>query len=247
MDIKKDLWYSDLAMDLSNTNLPVYIIGDIHGQFDRLKNLIFQNNIKDCIIICVGDFGVGFKKHISNIADCQDLNDFFGKRGVVFMSVRGNHENPAYFNDPDTRIDLSNFKLLPDYHTEIINGEKFLFVGGAISVDRIMRLPNISYWEDEAFVLDENLAVKCDVLISHSAPSWIGPCNKQGISGWTKNDLTLWDDCLKERIDHNRLIELCRPSKSYHGHFHESRWADEAGCYSTILNIEEIKEHRSTI
>lgn len=248
MDINENFCYSDLAMKLSNTNQPVLIIGDIHGQFSRLKNLIFQKNIKDCTVICVGDFGIGFKrKHSSNVADCQDLNDFFRKQNIVFMSIRGNHDNPVYFNDPDKRIDLPCCRLLPDYHTEIINGEKFLFVGGAISIDRILRFPDISYWENETFVLDESKAVKCDVLITHSAPTWIGPIDKESLSGWIKQDPTLWEECMEERKNHNRLIELCKPSKSYHGHFHESRWADEAGCFSTILNIEEIKEHRSTI
>jgi hypothetical protein len=43
------------------------------------------------------------------------------------------------------------------------------------------------------------------------------------------------------------LLRLCQPSKSYHGHFHASHWVDFAECYATILDIEEIKEHRPSI
>jgi len=233
-------------MNNSRENNPIYIIGDIHGAFGRLKNLVWHKNLRDCTIICVGDLGVGFcTKYENNVRECDILNQFFAKLNIVFMSIRGNHDDPIFFNHPEKRIDLDNFKLLPDYHTETLNGEQFLFVGGAISIDRIMRIPNISYWNDEAFVLDENKVSKCDVLITHSAPTWIGPYDKSGIGSWIQNDHTLWDDCVKERKDHSRLIELCKPKKSYHGHFHCSSWVDEAGCFSTILDIEEIKEHRS--
>ena len=82
------------------------------------------------------------------------------------------------------------------------------------------------------------------MLITHSAPHWIGPFDKQSISSWCDRDPGLWDLCHKERIEIAELIKLCRPSKSYHGHFHASHWVDFDDCYATILNIEEIKEHR---
>lgn len=226
---------------------PIYIIGDIHGAFDRLKNLVSQKDIKDSILICVGDFGIGFKrKYQENVDDCKKLNDFFCARNVTFMTIRGNHDNPMFFNSVRA-VCLSHVKLLPDYYSETLNGEKFLFVGGAISVDRAYRHSNISYWADEAFVLDKSRAASCDVLITHSAPSWIGPYDKSGISHWIENDTTLWEQCTQERLAHNELIRLCKPSKSYHGHFHCSSWVDEAECFSTILDIEEIKEHRSSL
>jgi len=232
-------------MKTEETN-PVYIIGDIHGQFARLKNLVFQNNIKDCTLICVGDFGIGFKrKYGANVDDCIVLNTFFAKRNIVFMTIRGNHDDPIFFNDAEKRINLSHVKLLPDYYSETINGEKFLFVGGAVSIDRRLRENNVSYWSNEAFVLDTNRVTACDVLITHSAPSWVGPYDKSAIASWTQKDASLWEECMQERQDHNALISLCKPRKSYHGHFHCNGMAHADGCLATILNIEEIKEHRS--
>jgi hypothetical protein len=108
----------------------------------------------------------------------------------------------------------------------------------------VRRKEGQSYWRDELFVLKPELIEKCDVLITHSAPSWIGPFDKESLSSWCEKDLTLWDLCYKERIEHSELIKLCKPSKSYHGHFHSSHWVDFAECYATILAIEEIKEHR---
>jgi hypothetical protein len=94
------------------------------------------------------------------------------------------------------------------------------------------------------FVLDESKIVECDVLVTHSGPNWIGPFDKEGISGWCKRDEKLWDECLKERSDHNRLYELAKPKKSYLGHFHMYQAVEHNGCYATILDELQIVEHR---
>lgn len=224
---------------------PIILIGDIHGAFNRLKDLIWKQQIENCWLICVGDLGIGFNySPEGEMQACKDLNSYFAKRNIHFLSIRGNHDDPLYFNDPQYRIDLSNFKLLPDYHRETLNGEEFLFVGGAVSIDRKYRVLGRSYWEDELFVLKPELAGKCDVLVTHSAPYWIGPFDKEGLAGWSEKDPTLWDECYKERIEHDELIKLCQPRKHYCGHFHTSSWVDFRDCYSTILNIEETKEHK---
>lgn len=220
----------------------VLMIGDIHGAFNRLKDLIWKKQIENCCLICVGDLGIGFNPSSEGeINKIKELNDFFSKRSIEFLSIAGNHDDPSYFNGS---IDLSHFKLLPDYTRIKINGEEFLFVGGAISIDRLWRVPNLSYWHDEPFVLKPDLAGKCDVLVTHSAPYWNGPFDKQGLAIWCEKDSGLWDECHKERMEHDELIKLCQPQKHYCGHFHSSNWTDFRECLSTILSIEEIKEHR---
>ena len=94
---------------------------------------------------------------------------------------------------------FSNLEFIEDYTVKDLNGEKFLFVGGAISIDRRYRRESIDYWIDEPFVFDENKAQECDVLVTHSAPSWIGPFDKDGISGWCAKDENLWDEGVMER------------------------------------------------
>jgi len=225
-------------------NKPVYIVGDLHGTFGAMKLSILHYNIRDCYLICVGDLGVGFNHPNKELLIWKNLNNFFAEHNITFLSIRGNHDDPKYFTGKD-RIVFSNLELLSDYTVKNINGETFLFVGGAISVDRIARITNRSYWNNENFVLNAERVSQCDVLITHSAPSWNGPNDKTGIASWCNVDKSLWDECVQERKDHSSLISLCAPKKHYCGHFHMSSIAENDGCISTILNINEIKEHCS--
>ena len=223
-------------------NNTIYIIGDHHGNYNSVLHNLDQHGIKDCLLIHVGDGGEGFLSHEDQLKAFNILNAEFERRGIEYMSIRGNHSDPDYF---DGSINLSHFKLLPDYSREIINGEEFLFVGGAISIDRRIRCINKSYWAGEPFTLKPELAGKCDVLITHSAPIWLGDYTKSGIIEWCEKDKTLWDECVRERIDIDELTKLCKPSRLYCGHFHESHFCDMRDCYGRILAIEEITEHRN--
>jgi UDP-2,3-diacylglucosamine pyrophosphatase LpxH len=226
-------------------SIPVYIIGDIHGMTDELIDSIKEYDIKDCMLICVGDLGIGFQSsEYKELRGMGYLNRYFAGRNIHFYSIRGNHDNPFYFKG-DGRIVMSHYELLDDYTTMNINGEKFLFVGGATSIDRTARKEGISYWKDEPFVLDAEKMQRCDILITHSAPSWIGSAGKEGISGWLDKDEPLWDELVKERKDHDILLKMTQPKKHYCGHFHISESVDIDGCNSKILNELEIVEHRN--
>jgi hypothetical protein len=220
---------------------PIYIVGDIHGKWDHLFLKIKASEIRNFTLIGVGDLGIGFKLDKQQSRQFDYINSFFGGKGIDFFGIRGNHDDPAYF---DGSIDRSNFKLLPDYTSMTLNDKEFLFVGGAVSIDRKIRKEGVSYWTDEKFVLDHSKIKRCDVLVTHSAPTWSGPFDKDGISSWCDRDETLWDECLQERKDHDVLIKLCGASRHYCGHFHTSSSVDFDGCISTILDELEVKEIR---
>lgn len=221
--------------------MPIYITTDSHGEWDALFRKLEHLQIEDCVLLHCGDVGIGFKPENKQHKEIDLINNRFKKRGIQFIGCRGNHDSPQYFQG---NLKLSHFELLPDYTYREFNGEKFLFVGGALSIDRIMRLPNVSWWEDEAFVLKPELVEKVDVLITHSSPSWNGPFEKIGIASWCDKDPTLWDECVKERYAHDELINLCKPKKHFCGHFHLSSTVEVNGCRSKILDILEIVEYR---
>ena len=224
--------------------MPVYIIGDIHGKFEKLMFLIKDTGIRDCYLICVGDLGIGFQdNYYKEHRTIARLNDFFSHRDIKFMSIRGNHDDPDYFIGGG-RINLDNFELIEDYTYKTINDQQYLFVGGAVSIDRRIRSLNKNYWEKELFVLKPELIEKSDVLITHSTPLWIGPFDKAGIFSWCEKDSKLWDLCVKEREDVGQLVKLSQPSKVYFGHFHISEIKSHGDCQGRILNELEILEHR---
>lgn len=216
----------------------VYAIGDIHGNNDAIIRL--NKLVKDSTIISVGDYGIGFqqnKKKEERIQ--QNLNDELQVNSNKLLVVRGNHDDPSYFRK-ETSLKLSNIEFLEDYALRDFNGFRILFVGGAISVDRKYRRQGVSYWEDEVFVLNKDKIQECDILITHSAPSWVGPCDKLDISGFCANDFSLWDECVKERKDIDELIKLSKAKKHYCGHFHGSWMTNHENCYSRILDIDEV-------
>jgi predicted phosphodiesterase len=221
----------------------VLVVGDLHGGFTRFKERIIKEDFRDCIIIQVGDYGIGFKRKIGDEIELQSkLNEVLAERNIQLYVIRGNHDNPDYFNG-DWRITcLSNIEFLPDYTVKTINGKKFLFVGGGISIDRKYRVEGVDYWPDERFYLDESKVVECDVLITHSAPSWLGPNRKDGIATWCVNDKTLWEECVMERKLHDKLFDLAKPKKSFHGHFHRTERRVTEECASYILNELEFME-----
>lgn len=221
---------------------PLYILGDTHGGWIKLFSLLEKFDIKDCFLIHVGDVGIGFKPPRMERKQFISLNDNFKARNIQFLAIRGNHDDPSYFLGG---VKFSNFELLEDYTYLNINGENILLVGGAVSIDRRVRVPHISWWEGEEFVLKPELVKKCDVLITHTPPSWNGPFDKDGIANWCDRDPSLWEECKKERLEVSELVKLCGAGKHYCGHFHQFFQVDHGGCLSRILDEYEIVEHKS--
>ena len=220
------------------TNLLI-AMGDTHGNWGACIETLQEYYIRDAVVLHVGDVGIGFLPKETQEDILESLNYELAERNVRMFCVRGNHDDPQYFSG---EYEYSNIVLLPDYSQMLINGKKFLFVGGAISIDRIMRTPNKSWWQDEIFVLDESRAEKCDVLITHTAPNWIGPIDKNGIAWYVERDASLWEECCAERLAMNCLIELTQPDQHFCGHFHCSESAVNGKCISRILNENEIYE-----
>ena len=219
----------------------IIFLGDTHGEWDTVFRVLDGHEIQDVLLIHVGDIGVGFVSPEKQKRQFDILNDRFKKRKINFVGIKGNHDDPKYF---DGSVCMSNFELLPDYTKREINGEKFLFIGGAVSVDRLRRTPEVSWWSGEEIVFKPELIDKCDVLVTHSAPIWNGPNDKAGISGWCDRDPTLWDDCSRERRVMNEIIRLSQPTSHFCGHFHCQSIAVNDGCYSRILDIHELYEYK---
>lgn len=223
---------------------PIYVIADLHGFFNVLKvNIEINDLLKNCIIICAGDIGVGFDKEEVYLHKFEELNKIMENNNVDCFMIRGNHDDPSYFNGS---IFLSNIKLIPDY-TIISNGEhNILCVGGAISIDREYRkkmyenkisylsklFPNKSvdeirndnprfYWENESPILDYDTlqeinsnSIKINYVVTHTSPSFAFKKDKDGIKKWIECDEKLDLDTSYERSVMDSIYNTLNENKN---------------------------------
>jgi len=226
----------------------ICILGDVHGEWNALIRKIEFLDIKNSELICVGDLGIGFRDVETDKKTLMLLNEFFEERNIFFRSIRGNHDDPSFF---DGSVSLSNLKLQRDYSIENISGQRFGFVGGAISVDRQDRIDhdqyrhdgNVTFWKNEKINICPEKILDVDVLITHTAPTWNGPIDKIGLSKFLAKDPSLWDELMQERNDISLLIEKYKAQYHYCGHFHLHSISKNENCISRILDILEIVEH----
>lgn len=173
----------------------IYVTGDTHGNFDWLPKWCEENHTtKDDKLIILGDAGIlyyGSRKkkeiHVKNlISDCP----------ITLWCVRGNHEAR-----PQSRQGMKHIKIgegqrdimfyEPSYPNiyyaqdgavmTLENGKRFLFIGGAYSIDKDYRLAMGWRWfEDEELddhemsdIQNKIVGQSFDCVFTHTCPlSW---------------------------------------------------------------------------
>lgn len=134
--------------DFFNKN--VYVTGDIHGNYALLINKLKTNNINNALIIVAGDIGIGFEKseHYHQVYSAN-MSKYLRQNDIDILCIRGNHDDPQYFNEPNMAINEKHWKCIPDYSViRVFNNSEdlntptitMLGVGGATSIDRTHRL-----------------------------------------------------------------------------------------------------------
>jgi len=231
----------DGNMKTLNKNKPLLFLGDHHGGWSTLFNIIEDKNIENCNIISVGDLGIGFKyKKESEYSQSEKLSKMFKERNINFFGIRGNHDNP-YFFEGKNRIVYENFELIEDYTIADYDGKSIQFIGGAVSIDRTSRKEDVSYWKGEPVNFNKEKCKEVDILVTHTAPSWCFPQQfNELVYGWALEDAYLIGDLSNERAILDEIFKLCKPKLHLYGHFHSS-WTEEINdCKHKLLNINEI-------
>jgi len=241
------------------------VIGDTHGNHKLIAHRIKSLKLENEILLHVGDFGVGFaKSEHEDIEKMAYLNKTLKKFNSHCYVIRGNHDNPTFFQG---NHNYSNLHLIPDYSVIEVNGEKVLMVGGAISVDRQPRKDDMrkwaikgsdyaTYWYDEGFVLDKEkleAMTNIDYVITHSSPKFVFPINDFSnivdshgpfVQRFAWNDYSLKDDLNKERIElaemYDILIKNNSIKKWFYGHFHTSKEELVGETNFVLLNCDEF-------
>jgi len=221
---------------------PIYLLGDHHGFTGEVFAAIAKQSIRNAVILHVGDGeeGISFGPR-----QFEELNSAFAKRNLLFFGMRGNHCDPNLF---DGSIDLPHYKLVPDYTRLSANGESWLLIGGAISIDRLDRVPGIEWWPQENFQLRRDLIEPADVLVTHSGPSWCGPPTSNGFvrlfaERERRHGSDLVSELDAERALHEEAFAIVRPHHWYCGHFHTSEVTRHQDCEIRILDMNELRLH----
>lgn len=129
----------------------VYCMGDIHGEFESVIGWIKRYDLTDSTIIFCGDCGFGFNKPEYYNLIVKKINLECKKRNVYCLMIRGNHDDPLYFNDKK-KFKKNYVRTIEDYtvinFTNTNNEHLFnvLCVGGGISVDRSDRIHRMNHY-----------------------------------------------------------------------------------------------------
>ena len=222
--------------------------GDTHGNWKPLFSSISQYDIRDRAIIIAGDCGFGFNYHDKEVKTVKYLNKSFVARNNQLYLLRGNHDNPHYWNAGN--LSHGNIHFVPDYSILPIEGHNVLFLGGAISIDRLERKLGLSYWINEPFILDlDKLATirDVDVVVSHSCPNFCYPLGQNGIPNyWHQRDIGLLELVIKERNDlakaYDKLSENNKISLWAYGHFHEYKREEIRGTIFILNECNAIND-----
>lgn len=174
-------------------------------------------------IFQLGDMGLWpGPKGIKFLDDCQRLAE---DHKLTIYALPGNHEDHiqwkhAFRPDPEPVRHAetggvyvrSNVVLLPRATTFHWFGKTWAVAGGAVSIDRNMRVPFESWWPDEELEDWEadKLQSKVDILLTHDASN---------MTPWGFQLVPHFGSQLhRQRID--RVLQQTRPEVHFHGHMH---------------------------
>ena len=231
----------------------VDVIGDTHGNNRSIIDWI--KNSSASTLIHVGDIGAGFRSYETELVRLGDLLD---KGGKTVLSIRGNHDDPSYFDDRIYGGSYGGVKLVKDgtilnwYNSNDYSSKTYprtiLLNGGAVSIDRLLRVEGQSYWSDEGFVEVETSGISINHIITHTAPRAVSLMagSNSFLKSFFDRDPFLKKDLLTESqqvqtwIDNIIDKQQEPPSSWFYGHFHQSLTTDYRGIQCRMLNIEEI-------
>ena len=218
----------------------IYITGDTHGDFDYKKLLALkEKNLSYCdyLIIC-GDAGICWSSDT-----LQYFIDLYRDIGCTILFIDGNHENFEMLNQfPLVEYLGAMMHQIDEHIFHILRGEimtidnkTFLCIGGAVSIDKMYRIPYVSWWpEEEITSHDIDNAIcnlekannKVDYVITHcvDTPTVVG-------SFFFRRDVcTDWLNFVDKVVDYKHW---------FFGHYHFDRKVnDKKTClYQDIVEL----------
>ena len=221
----------------------IYLTGDTHGNFDRIKRFCELNNTtKDDVLIILGDAGINYYLNKRDYKLKQELQNL----PITLFCIHGNHEERPE-NIGTYKLDMFFGSLVyvePEFPNIIfavdgmiykINNSKCLVLGGAYSVDKHYRLMKGYQWfeseqipDDRKAEIEDCLSVcgyNVDYVLSHTCPYDTRPVHMflRSIDQSTvDSSMEVWLQKIADRLTFKHW---------YFGHYHDD-W--DNGKYSML-------------
>ena len=226
----------------------VYVTGDTHGDFSRIAHFCARMNTKpDDIMIILGDAGINF------YGGWRDLHkkEFISKLPITLFCIHGNHEQrpasiPTYSEQEwhggtvYVEEQFPSILFAKDGEVYDLNGLQAIAIGGAYSIDWMLRIPGRSWWPDEQPSPEikarvetklQQLDWNVDVVLSHTVPLKYEPIEVflPGIDQRKVDKSTeQWLDWIEDRLHYG---------KWYAGHYHTSKHIDSMQLLFTDFDV----------
>ena len=212
--------------------------GDTHNDIDFAVRASLYARQHAAEVIQLGDFGYLWPGH----DQLKELSDMLVGDGVSLRFCDGNHDDHARLRkligpvrDHGVTIAKNVIHQPRGSVHEDGDGTRFLFLGGAPSIDRALRVEGRSWWPEEEIADEEHeralsAAGPIHVLVTHDAPDF-----PPGFSPKGSPDYRRAQELSMRRVD--MLIRKHRPSLHVHGHWHSNyERLHEAGTRVVGLN-----------
>ena len=180
------------------------VVGDVHGEFNKLNKLINKKLPKT--IIALGDFGYWPKWKSHPIKN----------RDTLIYWLDGNHEDFWSLEQRESdEIWPGVFYMPRGTIVKLSDGRTALFMGGALSIDKHWRTVGVDWFPEETVKYADvmNLPdVKIDVVFSHTCP-------KEFLYILLEHNFAKFNDPSYEALSF--ILDYYKPDLWYFGHWHK--------------------------
>lgn len=213
----------------------IYVTGDTHGKFQRITDFC-EHEKTSCedIMIILGDAGINYNGWVLD----REKKELLKTLPITLFCIHGNHEQR-----PDTidsyaekrwhggivywEEDYPNLLFAKDGEIFDLDGKQTIVIGGAYSIDKMIRvIYGYGWWADEQpsdeikRYVEEKLEKrnwKIDVILSHTVPLKYEP-REMFMTGVDQSNVDKsteeWLDWIEEKLEYQ---------KWYCGHYHTEK------------------------
>lgn len=213
----------------------IYVTGDTHGKFQRITDFC-EHEKTSCedIMIILGDAGINYNGWVLD----REKKELLKTLPITLFCIHGNHEQR-----PDTidsyaekrwhggivywEEDYPNLLFAKDGEIFDLDGKQTIVIGGAYSIDKMIRvIYGYGWWADEQLsdeikrYVEEQLEKrnwKIDVILSHTVPLKYEP-REMFMTGVDQSNVDKsteeWLDWIEEKLEYQ---------KWYCGHYHTEK------------------------